>query len=253
MNGLPTGWFPNPSNKDEEVFWDGERWTGETRRVADAGPARTDVADEAQTVNEESAGPSGTSSDANVPHEAASSLDATPSGTSELPPAPRRRRRLIVVSAVILAALVVGGVATGVTIQNAHNQEVAAAAAKAAKAKAAKAKEAKQEAEDAKAAKDAQDAAERAKRAAAVVGIQASIKKMAEDDIAKGLLDGPVLGVSCNPVDGGSTDDLTDVTTAFDCFVGNKDNGDGTQSGYFFNATMNWSTGSYTYGLGKSH
>jgi hypothetical protein len=34
--------------------------------------------------------------------------------------------------------------------------------------------------------------------------------------------------------------------------VANKDNGDGTSSGYFFNATVNWNSGSYTYGLGKS-
>jgi len=253
MNGLPTGWFPDPSNKDEEVFWDGERWTGETRRVADAGSARIDDAEDVRVANEEPASSADPLSGANVSREAIEiPTDPSPADISK-PPAPRRRKRLIVVSVVILAVLVIGGVVTGISIQNAHNQDVAAAAVKAAKAKAAKAKEAEQEAEAAKAAKDAQDAAERAKRAAAVVNIQASIKKMAEDDISKGVLDGPVLGVSCNPVNGGSTDDLTDVTTAFDCFVGNKDNGDGTQSGYFFNATMNWSTGSYTYGLGKSH
>ena len=74
---------------------------------------------------------------------------------------------------------------------------------------------------------------------------------MAEDDITQGLLTGPVISVNCNPVSG-STDDLTDTTTTFDCFVANKDNGDGTSSGYFFNATVNWNSGSYTYGLGKS-
>jgi hypothetical protein len=44
---------------------------------------------------------------------------------------------------------------------------------------------------------------------------------------------------------------LSQLTTVFECFVADKDNKDGTQSGYYFNATMNWSTGSYTYGLGK--
>jgi hypothetical protein len=29
-----------------------------------------------------------------------------------------------------------------------------------------------------------------------------------------------------------------------------EDNGDGTMSGYTYNATMNWSSGSHTYGLG---
>jgi anti-sigma factor RsiW len=156
------------------------------------------------------------------------------------------------ISIAVVAFLLLGGAVTGLVIQQVHSQQVAAAASKAAKVKAAKVKEARREAEAAEAAQEVKDTAERAKRAAAVVSVQASIKKMAEDDVAKGVLDGPVLGVNCNPVNGGSTDDLTDVTTAFDCFVGNKDNGDGTQSGYFFNATMNWSTGSYTYGLGKS-
>lgn len=77
------------------------------------------------------------------------------------------------------------------------------------------------------------------------------MKTMAEENVTKGLLDGPILSVSCNPVSG-STDDLTDATTSFDCFAANKDNADGTQSGYFFNATVNWDSGNYTYGLGKS-
>lgn len=59
------------------------------------------------------------------------------------------------------------------------------------------------------------------------------------------------MSASCNPVSG-STDDLTDITTSFDCFVATKDNADGTQSGYFFNATVNWNSGEYTYGLGKA-
>ena len=91
----------------------------------------------------------------------------------------------------------------------------------------------------------------RAARAEAVTGIETSIKTMADEHLADGLIDGPILDVSCSPTNGGSTDDLTAQTTVFECFVSNKDNGDGTHSGYYYNATMNWTTGSYTYGFGR--
>ena len=73
---------------------------------------------------------------------------------------------------------------------------------------------------------------------------------MAEKHVGDGLFDGPVLSVSCDPVGGGSTDDLTAKTTVFECFAATKDNGDGTLSGMKYHATMNWDTGEYTYGFG---
>lgn len=148
--------------------------------------------------------------------------------------------------AAVVAVLLAGGVTTAVVANNVHAQQVAEQ--KAAKKKKAEAEQAK---EAAAAAQQAADDAKRAQRRDTVTQVQASIKKMAEDDVSKGVLTGPVLSVTCNPVSG-STDDLSDTTTTFDCFVANKDNGDGTDSGYFFNATVNWNSGSYTYGLGKS-
>ncbi|MET0694753.1 MAG: hypothetical protein ABWY56_12545, partial [Propionibacteriaceae bacterium] len=62
----------------------------------------------------------------------------------------------------------------------------------------------------------------------------------------------PVISVSCDPVAGGSVNDLDEKTTAFQCFVANEENDDGTLSGYYYHATMNWGTGSYTYGFGES-
>jgi hypothetical protein len=73
---------------------------------------------------------------------------------------------------------------------------------------------------------------------------------MAEGHASDGIIHGPIIDVSCSPVGGGSTDDLTEQTTVFECFAANKDNGDGTMNGYKYNATMNWSSGSYTYGFG---
>jgi hypothetical protein len=36
---------------------------------------------------------------------------------------------------------------------------------------------------------------------------------------ADGIIDGPILEVTCSPVGGGSTDDLSEQTTVFECFV----------------------------------
>ncbi|WP_445170905.1 hypothetical protein ACTXG7_11255 [Mycolicibacterium sp. Dal123E01] len=79
------------------------------------------------------------------------------------------------------------------------------------------------------------------------------MKSMAEQHASKGLIDGPILSVSCDPVGGGSTDDLNAKTTVFECFAATKDNGDGTSSGFKYHATMNWDTGNYTYGFGAPH
>ncbi|GES35294.1 hypothetical protein RAJCM14343_0541 [Rhodococcus aetherivorans] len=92
--------------------------------------------------------------------------------------------------------------------------------------------------------------AERSMRRVSVTQIEASIKQMAEKHANSSIIDGPILSVSCSPVGGGSIDDLTEMTTIFECFAATKDNGDGTMSGYKYHATMNWSTGSFTYGFG---
>jgi membrane protein involved in colicin uptake len=150
----------------------------------------------------------------------------------------------------VLLGLAGGGIAWKV----AHDAEVAAAEAEAAAESAAAEEREAQEREEAaaQAAQERQDDAERATRRASVAEIEASVKTMAEGHVSDGIIDGPILEVSCSPVGGGSTDDLTEQTTVFECFVAHKDNGDGTMSGYTYNATMNWSTGSYTYGLGPA-
>lgn len=103
---------------------------------------------------------------------------------------------------------------------------------------------------EAQAAQQKRDNAERASREAAVAEIETSVKTMAEGHVAKGLIDGSIISVSCSPVSGGSTDDLTETTTVFECFVATNDNGDGTMSGFKYHATMNWTSGEFTYGMG---
>ena len=97
---------------------------------------------------------------------------------------------------------------------------------------------------------DAREDALRLERTASIPRMEDDIAVMAKEHIADEIIDGPFISVDCSPVNGGSTDDLSEQTTVFECFVANVDNGDGTLSGYTYNATMNWSTGSYTYGLG---
>ncbi|WP_254803965.1 DUF2510 domain-containing protein [Curtobacterium sp. YR515] len=150
---------------------------------------------------------------------------------------------------IVAVAVVLGGSATAVGLV--HARQVAAAEAKAEQKKEAAARTRADQREAQEAAQAAADTAERSSRAETVKEVEASVKTMAEENVTKGLLDGPILSVSCNPVSG-STDDLTDTTTSFDCFAANEDNADGTQSGYFFNSTVNWDSGEYTYGLGKS-
>ncbi|HWM32904.1 MAG TPA: DUF2510 domain-containing protein [Pseudolysinimonas sp.] len=164
-------------------------------------------------------------------------------GTSDAAAARRRpfptRWVLLGLAALVVAGLVLGGLAW----KSASDAEAAAVAA------------AQQQADEEQAAAEAQerkDDAERESRKETVKEIEASVKKMAERHAKDDIIDGPIIDVTCSPLGGGSTDDLSEQTTVFDCFVANKDNGDGTMSGYTYNATMNWSTGSYTYGLGPA-
>jgi Protein of unknown function (DUF2510) len=205
------GWYPTPSG--EQRYWDGEQW------LALPPPAGTAVA---------------------------SVVTPEPGAT------PRKRRVgkwLTIAGAVaVLLGLIGGGIAWKV----ADDARAAAAEAAAAEEKAAAEEREKQEREDAAAAaaQERRDDADRSARRASVTEIETSVKTMAEGHAADDIIDGPIIDVSCSPVGGGSTDDLTEQTTVFECFAANEDNGDGTMSGYKYNATMNWSSGSFTYGLG---
>ena len=175
----------------------------------------------------------------NLPFEG--SVDEVSPQNPELVPKKPITKRLtlwIALGALLLVLLAGGGIAWKA---NVDAQAAAAAAAMAEQEKV----------DAAKAAQERKDEAERQSRADAVLGIEASVQTMAEGHAADGVINGPIIDVNCSPVGGGSTDDLTEKTTVFECFVANKDNGDGTMSGYYYNATMNWDSGSYTYGLGR--
>jgi hypothetical protein len=224
----PVGWYPGPDGTQR--YWDGRSWLAIP--PPDDAPARP-------------------------PHQPPNSVRAK---------ARKRGRVVAVVTALALIGLGVGGYA----VKNAHDATQAAvtaeqdarsrdeqAAIAKAQSDAVEADRSATEAKKAKVAKEAKDAKAAADKAERILGkdsvseIEKSVKKMARGHVKSGLIDGPIIDVSCDPVAGGSVDDLSEKTTVFQCFVADKKNKDGTMSGYYYNATMNWKTGSYTYGYGK--
>lgn len=180
------------------------------------------------------------------------------------PGTPKRSRlKWALASAGLILVLAVGGTVAAVVISDAREAESAAELAAAAAAEEAAAAEqvlAEQEAAEEAAAREESEAleaeqaaqqAERDRRERLVPEIEDSIQEMAEGHVDEGIVDGPVLEVGCSPVSGGSMEDLSQQTTVFECFVATEENDNGTYTGYYYNATMNWSTGRYTYGFGQ--
>lgn len=160
----------------------------------------------------------------------------------------KSRRRGLWVTVIVVAAIALGGGGATAVVSTIHADNVAAAkAAQQAHQRAAAAKAAADKADQ----KRARQKVERALREETVKDIESSVKKMAKGHVKDGFIDGPILDVTCSPVAGGSVDDLDQKTTEFQCFVANKKNSDGTESGYYYQATMNWDSGQFTYGFGK--
>ncbi len=185
------------------------------------------------------------------------SLPEPPSSasSSEHSKKPARSRRPTVLAGVVMAGvlLVAGGVAFAVKagVDQRAAAELAEAEAQAAEEKAA---EEKREAEDAARTARVERAIareERAKRDDLVLQVETAIADMARGHIAEGFIDGPVESVGCNPVAGGSTDDLSAQTAVLECFAAGPRDSSGNARGWFYNATVNWDTRSYTYGWGK--
>ena len=164
-----------------------------------------------------------------------------PTGTGSIPAANVAKSSTSVATVVAFCVLVAAAVGA-LLWKNSQDTEMRNAAIAASSSKASA---------DAKAAAEARAVADaKAERVEAIKEMEDTIKDFAEKQGREGLFDGPVLSVSCDPVGGGKTDDLTAQATIFECFAAVTDNGDGTLSGKKYHATMNWDTGNYTYGLG---
>lgn len=66
--------------------------------------------------------------------------------------------------------------------------------------------------------------------------------------VTDGALDGPILGTSCNPVDGG-LEDLEATTGKFECLVATERTSADGRRGYPVDATVNYTEASYTWRL----
>lgn len=157
-------------------------------------------------------------------------------------------KRAVVIS--IFAIVVVVLVTLTISVLRMRHEASVASARSAASASAASAS---QEAEQAATeAAEESASAERKARHALVKDLQHSITKTAKKDVREGTLDGPIKHTSCTPTGGGSVDDLTGTSGTFDCIAVNKDNGDGTESGYQFAGTIDWGSGQYSWQLGSN-
>ncbi|SDM69028.1 hypothetical protein SAMN05216368_10218 [Cryobacterium flavum] len=160
-----------------------------------------------------------------------------------------KNRRVRVTAIVIAAVVLLGGASAAIAMTIAHNDEVVAAEASAKAAKVEKESAAARLAASVKAQEVADDA-ERAVRLSMVGEVEGSITTDAQKKVSEETLEGPILRSSCTPLGGGSTDDLTALTTTYSCIAISTENADGTASGYRFSATVNWNDGSYTWHLG---
>lgn len=160
-----------------------------------------------------------------------------------------KKTLIIVISAVVLV-LAVGGTVLGVADKNQKQTAADAVAEASASASQSAASKASSDAAKAKAKSDA-EAAEKELRTTIVTAAEASILKDAKAREKDGTLDGPFSRASCTPLGGGSVDDLTALTGTFECIAVNKKDSDGTESGYVFATTINWSSGEYSWHLGR--
>jgi hypothetical protein len=165
-----------------------------------------------------------------------------------------RRRKLsrkvvvAIVASVVAALVLAGGAATAITMKAEHDRETAAAERReAAQAADEQAEAARQERQEAKA---AAEQVERDARAQLIRQMQKSITKDAKERVDDGVLEGPIYYTTCDPLGGGSVDDMTALTTTFECLAVNEKLDGGQVRGWAFSATANWDEGSWTWQLG---
>ena len=99
--------------------------------------------------------------------------------------------------------------------------------------------------------KAAMDRIERSLRRALERGLRKEVTKSAREAVATGVLDGPILRTSCDPIAGGA-DSLDEPTGRYECLAINEEHGDGTAEGYRYTGTINYKKGTYSWRLGSS-
>lgn len=245
QGGFPAGWYLRPDG--ERRYWDGSRWSEvPAPDESEAHPGGIGAQPELPVGwSETPKTPAGRSRHGTVRRALSMPFRRAQPGGDGWPAQRKAGFWLVAVTAVV--AIITGTSAVFISQHQQHVQQVAATASASASAEASR-----------KAAAERQAALDKAKhdlevltRKSSVATIESSVKQMATQQAATGLFTGPIISVTCTPAAGSSLDDLDQTTTDFGCFAATKDNGDGTLSGYNYHATMDWSSGQFTYGFGK--
>lgn len=151
----------------------------------------------------------------------------------------RINRKAIIIGT--LALVLIAATATGLVLKNRHDDQVEATrVASVEQADAERAAENQAEA----------DETERTQRNDYVTQLEKNIEKDAKGHVKEGIFEGPILSASCTATGGGSADDLTALTGTFECIAVNKENKDGTMSGYSYDGTIDWKSSEFTWQLG---
>ncbi len=161
---------------------------------------------------------------------------------------PKARKIVIVSASILLLLIVAGGIAAKVASDNASADRARAAQAIAVEDAAAEEEAAQAQAEAETEQANAEAELRKARRSA-VRSLQKAVTSDAQENVDSGLLEGPIIRTSCQAVGGGSTDDLDESTTKFECLAINEERSGGQSRGYPYDATMNWDEGSYTWQL----
>lgn len=155
----------------------------------------------------------------------------------------RARRRLLA----LIVILVVAGAGTGIALRAHHDDQVKARhRTELARRRAAADAEAAAVAERQRKAAEKQKL-DRVMRGLIIRDMEKSITKDARTDAADGLIDGPILRTQCEPAPGGGG---SQTAAPYTCIAVNKENGNGTLSGFRFTAIADLKKGSYTWHLG---
>lgn len=149
----------------------------------------------------------------------------------------------------LIGLLILGGVGAAAALKI-RSDRAEEAEGERTRAAAEREEEAEAAAERAAARERAAADAERDERAQLIKQMQKSITKDAREDVSDGVLTGPIFYTSCDPLGGGSIDDLTALTTTFECIAVNEKLDDGGARGYVYSATMNWDEYSWSWRLG---
>lgn len=149
--------------------------------------------------------------------------------------------------------LVVGMAAAGVAWKLGRDADIRAdqeqASDREAAEESAAAEDARQAAADAKA--EAEDEAERKQRRQLVKRLQQSVTKDARENVSEGILEGPIMYSTCDPLGGGSVDDLTAITGTFECLAIYEERPDGSMVGWTYSGTINYNEQTWSWKLGS--